>query len=82
MNQIKPLDQVLSIGAKAHNHAIKVVNKFGSRDSILYKLKEFSSSVPDFRRLDKGNIRHRLDDLIMLLILARALSTKSTYQEK
>ncbi|EJX10868.1 transposase, IS4 family, partial [gut metagenome] len=54
-----------------HNHAIKVVNKFGSHDSILYKLKEFSSSVPDFRRLDKGNIRHRLDDIIMLMILAR-----------
>ena len=72
MNQIKPLDPVISIGADAHNHAIKVVNKFGSRDSILYKLKEFSSSVPDFRRSDKGNIRHRLDDIIMLMILARA----------
>ena len=36
------------------------------------KLREFSSSVPDFRRLDKGNIRHRLDDIIMLMILARA----------
>ena len=72
MNQIKPLDQVILIGANAHNHAIKVVNKFGSRNSILYKLKEFSSSVPDFRRSDKGNIRHRLDDIIMLMILARA----------
>ena len=72
MNQIKPLDQVISIGANVYNHAIKVVNKFGSRDSILYKLKEFSSSVPDFRRSDKGNIRHRLDDIIMLMILARA----------
>ena len=72
MNQIKPLDQVILIGANTHNHAIKVVNKFGSRDSILYKLKEFSSSVPDFRRSDKGNIRHRLDDIIMLMILARA----------
>ncbi|WP_297182369.1 ISAs1 family transposase [uncultured Phocaeicola sp.] len=38
----------------------------------MYKLKEFSSSVPDFRRSDKGNIRHRLDDIIMLMILARA----------
>lgn len=54
MNQIKPLDQVLPIGADAHNHVTKVVNKFGSRDSILYKLKEFSSSVPDFRRSDQG----------------------------
>ena len=72
MNQIKPLDQVVLIGANAHNQTIKVVNKFGSRDSILYKLKEFSSSVPDFRRTGKGNIRHRLDDIIMLMILARA----------
>lgn len=72
MNQIKPLDQVLSIGTDAHSHITKVVNKFGSRDSILYKLKKFSSSVPDFRRSDKGNIRHRLDDIIMLMILARA----------
>ena len=71
MNQIKPLDQVLSTEADAHSHITKVVNKFGSRDSILYKLKEFSSSVPDFRRSDKGNIRHRLDDIIMLMILAR-----------
>ena len=34
MNQIKPLDQVILIGANTHNHAIKVVNKFGSRDSV------------------------------------------------
>ena len=72
MNQIKPLDQVISIGADAHNHITKVANKFGSRDSILYKLKVFSSSVPDFRRPDKGNIRHRLADVIMLMVLARA----------
>ena len=30
MNQIKPLDQVISIGAKTHNHALKLVTKFGS----------------------------------------------------
>ena len=28
--------------------------------------------MPDFRRTDKGNIRHRLDDIIMLMIFARA----------
>lgn len=50
MNKIKPLDQVLSIEADAHNQITKVVNKFGSQGSILHKLKEFSSSVPDFRR--------------------------------
>ena len=61
MNQIKLLDQVVSIGANAHNHTVRLVNEFGSRDSILFKLKEFSSSVPDFRRSNKGNIRHRLE---------------------
>lgn len=40
MNQIKPLDQVLSIGADAHCHITKVVNKFGSQNSILYELVE------------------------------------------
>lgn len=72
MNKIKPLDQDISIGANTHNHAAKVVNKFGSQDSVLYKLKEFSSSVLDFRRSDKGNIRYRLDDINMLMIFARA----------
>ncbi|UKI43420.1 MAG: hypothetical protein L6U16_10185 [Porphyromonadaceae bacterium] len=38
MNEIKPLDQVLSIEADAHNQITKVVNKFGSRGSILYRL--------------------------------------------
>lgn len=33
---------------------------------------DFASSIPDFRRLNKGNIRHRLDDIIMLLVLGRA----------
>ncbi|MDD6228178.1 MAG: ISAs1 family transposase [Bacteroidales bacterium] len=32
----------------------------------------FASSVPDFRRSDKGNFRHRLSDIIILMILARA----------
>lgn len=33
---------------------------------------EFASSVPDFRRTGKGDIRHRLDDSIMLLMLGQA----------
>ena len=36
------------------------------------RLLAFASSVPDFRRSDKGNIRHRLEDIIMLMVLARA----------
>lgn len=33
---------------------------------------DFALSVPDFRRSDKGNIRHRLEDIIMLIVLGRA----------
>lgn len=32
----------------------------------------FATSVPDFRRPDRGNIRHRLSDIIILMILGRA----------
>ena len=35
------------------------------------ELRAFASSVPDFRRLDKGNFRHSLNDIIMLMILGR-----------
>ncbi len=34
-------------------------------------LLEFATSVPDFRRTSRGNHRHRLDDIIILFILAR-----------
>ena len=68
---MKPLDQVRSTGAYAPDHTAKVHNKFDTRRSILEELRAFASSVPDFRRLDKGNIRHRLDDIIMLMILGR-----------
>ena len=36
------------------------------------RLVEFAASVPDFRRTSKGNIRHRLSDILVLTILARA----------
>ncbi len=29
---------------------------------------DFASSVPDFRRSDKGNIRHRLADITILMV--------------
>lgn len=32
---------------------------------------DFASSVPNFRRLGKGNIRHKLNDFLILMILAR-----------
>ncbi|MDE5877134.1 MAG: ISAs1 family transposase [Muribaculaceae bacterium] len=39
---------------------------------MLEELEAFASSVPEFRRTDKGNIRHRLADIIILMILSRA----------
>lgn len=71
MNKNKPLDQVRSIEASVPNHTTKVLNKTDTNRSILEELIAFAASVPDFRRLDKGNIRHRLDDIIMLMILGR-----------
>lgn len=68
---MKPLSQVRSIKACAPDHTAKVHNKFDTRSSIMEELRAFASSVPDFRRLDKGNVRHRLDDIIMLMILGR-----------
>ena len=72
MNKTKPLDQKYSAGADALNHAVKVQNKIKSKCSILDRLMDFAASVPDFRRTDKGNIRHRLEDIIMLMVFARA----------
>ena len=71
MNKFKPLDQFLPTDASASCHTAKVRKIFKSRSSILERLQDFASSVPDFRRSDKGNIRHRLSDIIMLMILGR-----------
>lgn len=68
---MKPLDQSLSIDAHKLNHTAKVINKFVPQGSILERLMNFAASVPDFRRCDKGNIRHRLSDIIILMILGR-----------
>ncbi len=69
--KMKPLDQVRSTDAYAPDHTAKVHNKFDTRRSIMEELRAFASSVPDFRRLDKGNFRHSLNDIIMLMILGR-----------
>lgn len=66
-----PLDQKHSIEARKPNHAAKVLNKFIPQDSILERLMNFASSVSDFRRCDKGNIRHRISDIIILMIQGR-----------
>ena len=39
--------------------------------NILNRLMDFAFSVPDFRRTDKGNIRHVLGDIIILMVFAR-----------
>ena len=67
----KPLDQMRSTGVNAPNRTSKLVNKSEFNGSILNRLMNFARSVPDFRRSDKGNIRHRLADIIILMILAR-----------
>ena len=72
MNKTKPLDQVSSTGASALNHTVKLQNKFESKSRIFDRLMDFAASVPDFRRPDEGNIRHRLEDIIMLMVFARA----------
>ncbi len=59
---------------KAVNTATNVRKKLRNsipEGSILEKLTDFAFSIPDFRRTDKGNIRHGLGDIIMLMIFAR-----------
>ena len=76
MDKIKPLDQNSLIGSqqpiKSQNYITKLQNLFITEYNIMERLMKFALSVPDFRRSDKGNIRHRLADMIMLMILARS----------
>lgn len=69
------LDQKSLVGSvKAVNTRTKVQRKKHTtipQGSILEKLMDFAFSIPDFRRTDKGNIRHVLGDIIMLMIFAR-----------
>lgn len=71
MNKIKPLGQKRSTGVETLNHSSKLQIKIGSKGSILARLVDFASTVPDFRRTSKGNLRHRLEDVIILMIFAR-----------
>ena len=72
MRKTKSLDQVCPSGAYVPTWTSKLQNKSEFRGSILEELINFATSVPDFRRSNKGNIRHRLADIIMLMILGRA----------
>lgn len=49
----------------------KKKHSFCPSGSLMEKVLEFAGSVPEFRRTGKGNIRHRLSDVIVLMILAR-----------
>lgn len=71
MKKTEPLNQDLPIGDTAANGTAKVQINLETGRSILDALKDFVNSVPDFRRLDKGNIRHNLGDIVILMILAR-----------
>lgn len=66
------LDQTCANVAKATNHAAKVTKQIQSENNILARILKFALSVPDFRRKGKGNYCHKLSDIIILLIFARA----------
>lgn len=69
------LDQRLPVGAKVAANATTKVQKKSlttiCEGTILERLVDFAFSVPDFRRTSKGNCRHKLGDVILLIILAR-----------
>lgn len=71
MNKSKPLDQVCLTGVVTLDVSAKLLNKIGSDRTILGKLRKFAMSILDFRRTDKGNLHHKLSDMIMLVLLAR-----------
>lgn len=71
MIKIQSLDQYRHVAADTYNSTAKVTKNFKSENSILSRLWDFASSVPEFRRNGKGNIRHRLDDAIILMLFAR-----------
>jgi predicted transposase YbfD/YdcC len=69
------LDQKTVIDSiAAVNTATKLQRKSHTsiaEESILERLMDFAYSIPDFRRTDKGNHRHKLGDIILLIIFAR-----------
>lgn len=69
------LDQKSVVDSRtAVNTATNVQRKLRTsipKDSIIERLTDFAFSIPDFRRTGKGNHRHELGDIIILMILAR-----------
>lgn len=72
IERFKPLDQNVMIDAYASNRSPKAQNRIHSHGSILERLMSFTSSVSDPHRIGKGNIRHRLADIIILMIIGHA----------
>ena len=70
MNKTKPLNQVRSIEDYMLNHITKLQNK-SIQKAVLDHVMNFSASVPDFSRCNKGNICHQLSDMLILMILRR-----------
>ncbi len=69
------LGQKLLVGARAATNTTTKVKKkshsYVGEGSILERLVDFAFSVPDFRRTGKGKCRHKLGDIILLIIFAR-----------
>ena len=67
MKEKQPLDQTNGIVANTINHTAKVLKNSKLEGSILEKLYEFSSSIPDFRRAGKHTSqverRHHVADI-------------------
>ena len=62
MRKTESLDHVCSAGAHSLNRTSKLQNKSKFRGSILEELINFATSVPVFRRSNKGNIPRLLKD--------------------
>lgn len=74
MNKNAPDQKVSASSSKELIATTKVQRKIRTsipEGSILKRLMAFAFSIPDFRRTGKGNIRHVLGDVILLMILAR-----------
>lgn len=69
------LDQKYPVGSvKAASIPAKVQRKPHSaipEGSIMERLMDFAFSIPDFRMTGKGNHRHELGDIIILMIFGR-----------
>lgn len=55
----------------AETNLVKKTHPTIIEGSIFESLWNFAFSLPDFRRTDRGNIRHTLGDIIILMIFAR-----------